>query len=112
MTGTFGVVTVQVPDAVQVGSPPPVAVAVFWVLVALAATATGTRMMMVPFVAPLAMEQPVKLVPVAGQPLKTPLLVLAPCLVGAPVRVMPVGKVSAKVSAAVVGPLATVTVMS
>ena len=112
MTGTFGVVTVQVPEAVQVGSPPPVAVAVFWVLVALAATATGTRMMMVPFVAPAATEQPVKLLPVAGQPLKRPPLVLAACLVGAPVRVMPVGKVSAKVSAAVVGPLATVTVMS
>ena len=29
VTGTFGVVTVQVPDAVHVGSPPPVAVAVF-----------------------------------------------------------------------------------
>ena len=88
------------------------AVAVFWLLVALGATATGTRMMMVPLVAPAAIEQPVKSLPVAGQPLKTPLLVLAPCLVGAPARVMPVGKLSPTVIAAVVGPLATVTVMS
>ena len=112
VTGVFGVVTVQVPDAVQVGSPPPVAVAVFWLVVALAATATGTRTTMVPFEAPDAIEQPVRLLPVAGQPLRAPLLVLDACLVGAPVRVMPAGKASAKVSAAVVGPLATVTVMS
>ena len=69
-------------------------------------------MTMVPLVAPLAMEQPVRFVPVAGQALKTPLLVLPACLVGAPARVMPVGKLSPTVIAAVVGPLATVTVMS
>ena len=68
--------------------------------------------MMLPLDAPAAIEQPVRLLPVAGQPLKTPLLVLEPCTVGAPVRVMPAGKLSAKVIAAVVGPLATVTVMS
>ena len=112
VTGVFGVVTVHAPDAVHSGSPPPVAVAVFWLLVALAATATGTRMMMVPVEAFVAIEQPVKTLPVAGQPLKAPLLVLAACLVGTPVKVMPVGKLSVKVIAAVVGPSTTETVMS
>ena len=111
-TPTGGVVTVHVPVPVHAGSPPPVAVAVFCPLVALAPTVTGTRMMMVPLLALVAIVQPVKVLPVAGQPLKTPLLLLPASLVGAPDKVMPVGKLSVMLMAAVVGPLATVTVMS
>ena len=111
-TDTGGVVTVQVPVPVQAGSPPPVAVAVLVPLVAAAPTVTGTRMTMVPLEALVSIWQPVKLVPVAGQPLKAPLLVLLPCFVGAPDKLMPVGKLSLITIAALVGPLATVTVMS
>ena len=103
---------VQLPVPLHAGSPPPLAVAVLVPLVALAPTATGTRMTMVPLEALAAIWQPVRLVPVAGQPLKAPLLVLPASLVGAPDKVMPVGKLSVIVIAALVGPLATVTVMS
>jgi hypothetical protein len=110
-TVTGGVVLVHAPDPVQAGSPPPLALAVLVPLVAVAPTVTGTRMTMVPLLAPLAIWQPVRLLPVDGQPLKTPLLVPL-CFVGAPDKVIPVGKLSLRLMAAVVGPLATVTVMS
>ena len=111
-TPTGGVVVVHVPVPVHAGSPPPLAVAVFVPLVALGPTVTGTRMMMVPLPAAVAIVQPVKVLPVAGQPLKVPLLVLAASLVGAADKLMPAGRLSPMLMAAVVGPLATVTVMS
>ena len=107
-----GVTTVPVqfkPVAgVQVGSPPPVAVAVLLLgLTAAAATLTGTVITMLPLAAPAAIEQPARLVaPSAGQPLKVP-----PVAVIAPLVVMPAGSASATVIAAVVGPLATAIVM-
>ena len=104
-----GVVTVlvQFAPAGQLGSPPPLAVAVLALEApALAATVTGTVMTIGPDV-PAAIEQPAKLVaPAAGQPLKVP-----PVAVMVPLVVMPAGKVSATVIAAVVGPLATAMVM-
>ena len=102
----------QVPALVHAGSPPPLAVAVLVPVVAVLPTVTGTRMTMVPLEAPVAIWQPVRLLPVAGQPLKAPLLLLEPCLVGAADKLMPVGKLSLITIAALVGPLATVTVMS
>jgi hypothetical protein len=105
-----GVVTLPVHAGavpVQVGSPPPLAVALLVLgLAVVAATLTGTVMTIGP-AAPAAIEQPLKLVaPLAGQPLKVP-----PVAVIAPLVVMPVGKLSAIVVAAVVGPLATAMVM-
>jgi hypothetical protein len=62
---------------------------------------------MLPVAAPAAIEQPVRLVaPEAGQPLKVP-----PVALIAPLVVMPLGKVSAIVIAAVVGPFATAIVI-
>ncbi len=105
-----GVVTVlvQLAPAGQLGSPPPVTVAVLALgLAAEAATVTGTVMMMLPVAAPAAIEQLAKLVaPAAGQPLIVP-----PVAVIAPLVVMPLGNVSAIVIAAVVGPFATAIVM-
>ena len=111
-TATGGVVLVHAAVPLHAGSPPPLAVAVLVPVVAVLPTATGTRMTMVPLEALAAIWQPARVVPVAGQPLKTPLLVLDASLVGAPDKLMPVGKLSAIVIAALVGPLATVTVMS
>jgi hypothetical protein len=105
-----GVVTVlvQLAPAGQLGSPPPVTVAVLALgLAAEAATVTGTVTTMLPVAAPAAIEQPAKLVaPEAGQPLIVP-----PVAVIAPLVVMPLGKVSAIVIAAVVGPFATAIVI-
>ena len=101
-------VLVQLAPAGQLGSPPPVTVAVLALgLMALAATATGTVMMMSPVTAPAAMVQPTKLAaPVAGHPLKVP-----PVATMAPLVVMPLGNTSATVMGAVVGPLATLILM-
>jgi hypothetical protein len=108
-----GVVTVlvQLAPAGQLGSPPPVTVAVFAAVrtpaAPLAATLTGTVTTMLPVAAPAAIEQPARLVaPDAGQPLNVP-----PVAVIAPLVVMPAGSVSAMVIAAVVGPLATAIVI-
>lgn len=110
-----GVVTVlvQFAPAGQLGSPPPVAVAVLLTLCApvapvppaAAATLTGT-VMMIGFVAPAAIEQPARLL-VLEQPLKVPPVAL---MLAATV-VMPAGKVSFSVIAAVVGPFATAIVI-
>ena len=112
-TDTGGVVLVHVAVPLHAGSPPPLAVAVLVPVVALAPTATGTRMTMVPLEALVLIWQPVRLaLPAAGQPLRTPSLVLPASLVGAAAKLMPVGKLSLITIAALVGPLATVTVMS
>ena len=74
-------------------------------VVAVEATFTGTVITIGPEV-PAAIEQPVRLPPVDGQPVIVP-----PVAVGAPLKVMPAGKVSANVIAAVVGPFATAMVM-
>ena len=104
---------VHVAVPLHAGSPPPLAVAVLVPVVALAPTATGTRMTMVPLEALVLIWQPVRLaLPAAGQPLRTPSLVLPASLVGAAAKLMPVGKLSLITIAALVGPLATVTVMS
>jgi hypothetical protein len=106
ITGVFGVVPVHA-GAVPVhrGSPPPVAVAVLVAVVAVEATLTGTVMMIGPEVF-AAIEQPVKLTPVAGQPVIVP-----PVAVGMPLKLMPVGRLSASVMAAVVGPFAIAMLM-
>ena len=111
-TPTGGVLPVQGVPTVQAGSPPPETLAVLVPLVAVGPTVIGRRMTMVPLLAAVAIVQPVKLLPVTGQPLRVPPLVLLPCLVGAPDKVMPVGKVSVMLMAAVLGPLAIATVMS
>lgn len=107
MTGVVTVL-VQFAPAGHDGSPPPVTVAVLLLgLAAEAATVTGTVTTMLPVAAPAAIEQPAKLVaPDAGQPLMVP-----PVAVIAPLVLMPAGKVSAIVIAAVVGPFATAIVI-
>ena len=106
ITGVFGVVPVQAGALpVHSGSPPPVAVAVLVAVLAVEATFTGTVITMGPDV-PAAIEQPVTLTPVAGQPVMVP-----PVAVGVPLKVMPVGSASANVIAAVVGPFATAMLM-
>ena len=98
---------VVVPEQfVQVGSPPPVTVAVFTVgFAAFAATATGTVITTGPLV-PDATVQPARLVaPLAGQPLRVP-----PVAVIAPLVLTP-GNTSLTLIAAVVGPLATLIVI-
>ena len=106
ITGVFGVVPVQAGALpVHRGSPPPVAVAVLVAVVAVEATLTGTVITIGP-AAPAAIEQPVKLLPVAGHPVMLP-----PTAVGVALKVMPAGKLSANVIAAVVGPLATAMLM-
>ena len=112
MTGVTTVL-VQFAPAGQLGSPPPVAVAVLLTLCApvapvppaAAATLTGT-VMMIGFVAPAAIEQPARLL-VLEQPVSVPPVAV---MLAATV-VMPVGKVSFSVIAAVVGPFATAIVM-
>jgi hypothetical protein len=110
MTGTAGLVMLQLVPLGQLGSPPPLMLAVLLAALAPAATLTGMSMMMVPVLAPLAMVQLPKVMPLLAQPFSVPLLVLLAARTGAPLKVMPVGKVSARLMAAVVGPLATVTV--
>ena len=106
-------VLVQFAPAGQPGSPPPVAVAVLLTLCApvvptppaAAATLTGTVMTM-GFVAPAAMEQPAKLLLLEQPPKVPPVAVMFAATV-----VMPAGKVSFSVIAAVVGPFATAIVI-
>ena len=106
-----GVVTVlvQFAPAGQLGSPPPVTVAVLAAVrtpaAPLAATLTGTVMTIGPPVGD-AIEQPAKLV-VLEQPDSVPPV----AVIFAATVVMPAGKVSLNVIGAVVGPLATAIVM-
>lgn len=102
---------------VHSGSPPPVAVTVFKLgVAAVAPTLTGTVMTMSPRPAGLAIVQPAKVVPEAGQPVTavplagTPLLVLV-AKAGALASVMPDGKRSDKLMGADVGLPATLMVM-
>jgi hypothetical protein len=102
----------QAPLLVHAGSPPPLAVAVLLPPLGrsarLLATLTGTVTTMSPLGAPLAIWQLApRLEPLVGQPLKVP---VPEVMVGAPLRVMPVGRMSVKVSAAVLGPPAMRTV--
>ena len=106
ITGILGVTPVHAGAVpVHAGSPPPVTVAVLVAVVAVAATLTGT-VMTIGLVAPVAIEQPANVLPVAGQPVMVP-----PVAVGTALNVMPVGKMSANVATAVVGPLAIAIVM-
>jgi hypothetical protein len=74
---------------------------------ALAATLTGTVMTMLPTAAPVAMTQLLMFnAPAPGQPLNVP-----PVAVIAPLVVMPVGSVSARVIGAVVAAPLTAIVM-
>ena len=99
---------------VQLGSPPPVTVAVLLTVTApvpappaAAATFTGT-VMMIGFVAPLAIEQPAKLeAPAALAVVQLPTVNVPPVTLIPALVVIPVGKTSASVIAAVVGPLTT-----
>ena len=103
-----GVVTVlvQFAPAGQLGSPPPVAVAVLALgLTAVAATVTGTVITIGPPVGD-AIEHPAKLV-VLEQPVSVPPV----AVMFAGTVVMPDGSVSLNVIGAVVGPFATATVM-
>jgi hypothetical protein len=96
-------VLVHAGAAVHAGSPPPVAVAVFTLgLAAVPSMATGTVTTMLPMAAPAAMVQPAKLLPVVGQPVIVP-----PVIVGAPVNVIPVGKRSVRLIGAVVAAIVT-----
>ena len=107
ITGVFGVVPVHA-GAVPVhsGSPPPLAVALLVASVAPRPTFTGTLMMIGPEVL-VAIVQPVKVLPLVGQPIMLPPLVT----VGAPLKVMLAGKVSVKAIVAVVGPFAIAMLM-
>lgn len=107
ITGVFGVVPVHA-GAVPVhsGSPPPLAVALLVAAVAPRSTFTGTLMMIGPEVL-VAIVQPVKVLPLVGQPIMLPPLVT----VGAPLKVMLAGKVSVKAIVAVVGPFAIAMLM-
>ena len=103
-----GVVTVlvQFAPAGQLGSPPPVAVAVLLLgLTAVAATVTGTVITIGPPVGD-AIEHPAKLV-VLEQPVNVPPV----AVIFAGTVVMPVGNASLNVIGAVVGPFATATVI-
>ena len=108
MASITGVVTVlvQFAPAGQLGSPPPVAVAVLALgLTAVAATVTGTVITIGPPVGD-AIEHPAKLV-VLEQPVSVPPV----AVMFAGTVVMPDGSVSLNVIGAVVGPFATATVM-
>jgi hypothetical protein len=106
ITGVFGVVPVHAGAVpVHARSPPPLTVAEFVAVVAVAATLTGT-VITIGLVAGLAMVQPVKLPPVAGQ-----LAMTLPPMLGRPLNVMPTGSVSVKLIGAVVGPSVTLIVM-
>jgi hypothetical protein len=112
MTGV-STVLVQFAPAGQLGSPPPVAVAVLLTLCApvapappaAAATLTGTSMTIGP-AAFGAIEQPAKLLVLEQPDSVPPVAVMLAATV-----VMPAGKVSSSVIAAVVGPFATAIVI-
>ena len=96
---------------VQDGSPPPLRLTVLVpppAPTAVPATLIGMRIEKVPGATPLATLQPVRLLPLVGQPLRTPVVVPA-TKVGVPLSVMPFGNVSAAVMAAVVVKAPTVT---
>lgn len=105
---------------VHSGSPPPETVAVLTLGLTTVAPSivTGTLMTMLPMPAPVAIMQPVKLLPVDGQPVRlaavTPALVVLPApvrMTGVLVRVMPAGKMSARLIGAVVALPATLILM-
>jgi hypothetical protein len=105
-------------EPVHNGSPPPVAVTLLMLgLSADAATFTGTVMTILPKPAGEAIVHPAKVLPLIGQPTTAapaagmPVLVLVAAITGAPLKVMPVGKMSSNVIAEVVGLPATVMVM-
>lgn len=113
-TGTFTVGSQAWPVAtVHAGSPPPERLAVLLPLAVPDATFTGMRMIMVPLVAPMSIWQfgpialPLLVAQFESRPLEVP-----PVLVGAPAKVTPVASVSLSNIGAVVGPFATVIVMS
>jgi hypothetical protein len=113
-----GVVTVlvQLAPAGQLGSPPPLAVAVLAAVrtpaAPLAATLIGTVTTMLPVAAPDAMEHPARLLaPAAPAVVQLPAVNVPPLTLMPALVVMPLGKVSASVIAAVVGPLATAIVI-
>ena len=94
-------------------SPPPVTLAVLIApvaLAALAATVTGISTITVPLLTPAANVQPTVVLPLVGQPLKVLPVLVPPVTTGAPLKVMPVGKLSIKFVGKVVGPFATVNV--
>jgi hypothetical protein len=101
---------------VHSGSPPPAAVTVFelGLITAVPSMLTGTETTMLPMPALVAMAQPAKVLPVAGQPVRlaavTPALVVLPApvrMTGTLVKVMPAGKMSVSVMGAVVALTAT-----
>jgi hypothetical protein len=116
LVAMVGVLTVLVHAGarpVHNGSPPPAAVTVLTLgLAAVAATSTGMVNTMLPMPAPSGIEQPAKVLPVLGQPSKvTAVLVVAGATLGAPLKVMPAGKMSASVMGCAVGLPATAMVM-
>jgi hypothetical protein len=113
---TTGVLTVLVQAGaipVHNGSPPPPTVTLLMLgLAAVAATFTGTVNTMLPIPAPNGIEQPAKVLPLLGQPPNvTAVLVVAAATVGAPLRVIPAGKMSASVMGCAVALPATAMVM-
>jgi hypothetical protein len=105
-------VLVQLAPTGQLGSPPPLTVAVLLAVRTpaepLAATLTGTVMTMLPVATPDAMEHPARLLaPAAPAVIQLPGVNVPPLTLMPALVVMPAGKVSAIVIAAVVGPLAT-----
>jgi hypothetical protein len=120
IASTTGVVTVLVQLApvagVQLGSPPPVTVAVLAAVrtpaAPLAATSIGTVTTMLPVAAPDAMEHPARLLaPAALAVVQLPAVNVPPLTLMPALVVMPAGSVSAMLIAAVVGPLATAIVI-
>jgi hypothetical protein len=108
MTGV-ATVPIQFAPAGQLGSPPPVTVTVLVLgLTAVAATLTGTSMTIGP-AAPIAIEQPAKLVaPAAPAVVQLPGVSVPPLVTVMPALVvMPAGRLSFSVISAVVGPLTT-----
>ena len=107
MASITGLVLVleQLASAGHLVDPPPDTVALLTLgLAAVDAIVTGTVISILPLATPVAILQPLRLLaPVAGQPDIVP-----PVAVIAPLVVIPVGKVSAIVMGAVVGPLLTV----
>jgi hypothetical protein len=98
------------------GSPPPLAVTVLALGLTTVAPSivTGTEITMLPMPALVAMVQPAKVLPVAGQPVRlasvTPALVVLPApvrMTGTLVKVMPAGNTSANVIGALVALTAT-----
>ena len=100
---------------VHSGSPPPLTVTLLAAVgKADAATSTGTVMVMSPVPAPSGIVQPANVPPAVGQLVSVApkLVVPAPAtMVGAAFNVMPVGKISSKVMAAIVALPAMVILM-